>query len=342
MKNKFRMLGVLLSIFVLTSCIRCSNLIGNKTRVVSVGEPLYFVTYNTQTFFDAIEDGIEFAEFKGRKTKWTPEMYKTRLLRLREAGELSVQLLGGKKDKMPDVFVLQEIESTRVIEDFAKLFSPADGYNHVVFFPPKGGGNFSTAIFSRFPISDFEQFILRDSRFNAKSLRPLVKAVLEINVGQHCEYVTLFAAHWKSKLGDNTEKIRTAQEKQLLQQVNRVLQKNPDMHILICGDFNQQTNEFQTLPKKFTDVWLLDFQTQKNTAIGGSYFYRGEWEQIDHAFFSDNLHDNKGLEITDFSPVATRPLLTASGTPNEFRITNGGGYSDHLPLCWVLEFCNDK
>ena len=126
MKNKFRMLGVLLSIFVLTSCIRCSNLIGNKTRVVSVGEPLYFVTYNTQTFFDAIEDGIEFAEFKGRKTKWTPEMYKTRLLRLREAGELSVQLLGGKKDKMPDVFVLQEIESTRVIEDFAKLFSPAD------------------------------------------------------------------------------------------------------------------------------------------------------------------------------------------------------------------------
>lgn len=341
MKRKIQILSVVLSFFVFASCTRCSHLIG-KAQVVSVGQPIYCVSYNTQTFFDAIEDGREFREFKGHKTKWTPELYKTRLLRLREAGELSVQMLGGPKNTMPDIFVMQEVESTRVIEDFAKLFSRAKGYDHAVFFPPTGKGSFSTAIFSKFPIVDFEQFTLNDSRFETKSLRPLVKATVEIDTGRKCEYVTIFAVHWKSKLGDDTDLIRDAQEQQLLTQVQHTLAKTPDMHVLMCGDFNQTAEEFKTLPDTFNDAWQLDFYTQKNASVDGSYFYRGNWEQIDHLFLSESLYDNKGLEITDFSPVAITPLLKTNGQPNEFRLSNGAGYSDHLPLCWVLEFCNDE
>ena len=41
-------------------CTRCTPLTDTQFK-----EPITLVTYNTQTFFDAVEDGTEFKEYKG-------------------------------------------------------------------------------------------------------------------------------------------------------------------------------------------------------------------------------------------------------------------------------------
>lgn len=336
MKRVFSFVFCLIVFLVLSSCTRCSSVV-SKLQGFSASQEIYCVTYNSQTFFDAIEDGREFAEFKGSNTKWTPEMYKARLERLREVAELSVETLGGGKNRLPDIFVVQEIESVRVIEDFAKLFSSDEGYEEVVFFPPNGSGNFSTAIFSRFPVVKYEQFKLESSRFSTSGLRPLVKATVEIPLGEKSEYLTIFGIHWKSKKGDATEVVRKAQQDQLVRQVSKTLKQDPTAHILICGDFNQQGFEFYPM-EDLQDAWQLETATKTSLGVEGSYFYDNTWEDIDHIFFSHNLQDGEGLDIVDFAPVAVSPLIRNNGKPNEFRLTNGAGYSDHLPLCAVLSF----
>lgn len=341
MKVRFKFFCLWILFFTLSSCTNCANVfqgVGQNNSVL-VGESIYCVTYNTQTFFDAVQDGYEFKEFKGSKSKWSAEKYKTRLNRLREVGKISVQALGGKKNRMPDIFILQEIESLRVIEDFAKQFSASEGYDNVVFFPPSRTSSFSSAIFSRFPIVDFQQFQITNLNFKAESLRPLIKATLEIDRGKTCDYLTIFAVHWKSKLGENTELIRQVQEKQLINQVKKTLENNPSTNILVCGDFNQQLDEFSVLNNSnlLISSWEF-FDNIHNFTEQGSYYYKNEWEKIDHIFFSGNLNDNSGLEVIDFIPIATDPLVNENGIPNKFLVYNGKGYSDHIPLGCVLQF----
>lgn len=330
---------IILLFFVSVSCTNCSSVFSglNGQKTLSEGDVLYLVSYNTQTFFDAIQDGREFKEFKGVKSKWNSEKYRARLERLREVGELAVQTMGGGKNRMPDIFVMQEIESSRVIEDFSKLFSGSETYPSVVFFQPSTGESFSTAIFSRFPILAYRQFRLEDSRFNCSGLRPLVMATIEIDTGASHEYLTVFAVHWKSKLGKNTELIRQEQEKQLFTQVEKLLRHNPNAQILICGDFNQTREEFSLL-NAYKNMWDYSASTQVQLGVNGSYRYKDTWEAIDHIFFSQSLQDAQGLDIVDFAPIAVQPLLKTNGEINEYKIYSGKGYSDHLPLSCVLEF----
>lgn len=339
MKRKAAVSLLIWYFLVFTSCTRCTGAFTERSggKVFSPKDSIYCVTYNAQTFFDAVTDGREFAQFKGKKTKWSPEIYQKRLERLREVGELAVYTMGGGKNRMPDIFVLEEIESERVINDFSKLFSQSAGYPYAVFFPPEKSGNFATAIFSKFPVIEYEQFKLTSSEFENDRLRPLIKATVEINYGDRCEYITVFANHWKSKLGDKTELIRQAQERQLMQKVRQTLKADPEANIIVCGDFNQKSDEFSGM-EGLTDSWHTNWQTLETVGISGSYWYDDLWEDIDHIFYSTGLNDGAGLDIVDFAPIAVKPLITDAGRPNEFKVYTGNGYSDHLPLCAVIEF----
>ena len=58
--------------FILCACTGCTNVF----RLQNIGkDEISIVSYNAQTFFDAVEDGREFKEFKGSKTKWSKEKY---------------------------------------------------------------------------------------------------------------------------------------------------------------------------------------------------------------------------------------------------------------------------
>jgi endonuclease/exonuclease/phosphatase family metal-dependent hydrolase len=64
----------------------------------------------------------------------------------------------------------------------------------------------------------------------------------------------------------------------------------------------------------------------------GSYFYRNDWETIDHFLLNAALFDGVGWDFDDCEVLATGSFVNSQGTPNIYNARTGGGLSDHLPL----------
>lgn len=305
--------------------------------IFSSKETVSIVSYNTQTFFDAVEDGCEFKQFRGTNTKWSKEKYSTRLKRLFEAVKLSCKVLENI-DGTPDILILQEIENRTVIEDFCKLLSVKDSYNEAVFIPPEKGGAFGTAVLSKFHIKNIK---IHKLNYKALKLRPLGETVISFDLKGGRYEMVFFNVHWKSKLGKESGiPVRKKQEKLLFKKIKDIQNQLPESFIIACGDFNQTPSEFSEM-KEFKNCWDFNKETEEAENLTdysqyGSYFFKKEWEQIDHFFYSGNLKDSVGLEISKFAVIAEEPLIKKDGTPNRYLLHTGQGYSDHLPVGIVL------
>ncbi|UTC62204.1 endonuclease/exonuclease/phosphatase family protein [Treponema sp. OMZ 787] len=320
--------------FLLVSCTGCSS----RFFLQSTGkDEISIVSYNAQTFFDAVEDGNEFKEFKGSKTKWSKEKYAERLLRLKEAVNLACLGLGLGEKEIPDILVLQEIESRAVIDDFCKILPMNNSYKYAVFIPPQNRGAFSTALLSKFPITETKVFNVYSGK---RSLRPLIETRIQIGNSTGDNELVLLNVHWKSKVGDSdTDSIRRQQEEQAYKRLLELKNSEPQTPFIICGDFNQTLGEFSLL-SEFDNCWNAEtYQraVQAGSQPSGSYFYRGKWEGIDHFFYSDNLSDGKNLDLSFFCVINSMPLTNKAGKPQKYSVSKGTGYSDHLPIGIILK-----
>ncbi|UTY23215.1 endonuclease/exonuclease/phosphatase family protein [Treponema denticola] len=316
------------------SCAGCTNtfLLQNIKK-----DKISIVSYNAQTFFDAIEDGHEFKEFKGTKTKWSKERYAERLLRLKETLHLASLYLGLSEKDIPDILVLQEIESQTVLDDFCKILPINNAYKYAVFIPPKNGGAFSTALLSKFPIIETRVFNVYSGK---NYLRPLVETRIQIGNSTGDRELVLLNVHWKSKAGtSDSEALRHMQEEQAYKRLLELKNTEPQTPFIICGDFNQTLKEFSLL-SEFDNCWNIEAYkaaAQEGNQLAGSYFYKESWEEIDHFFYSDNLSDGKDFDISFFCVVNSRPLTDESGNPDKYSVHSGKGYSDHLPIGIILK-----
>ncbi len=292
------------------------------------------VSYNTQTFFDAIKDGREFKEFKNGN--WNEASYNERITRLLEAVKICTNELIEKED-LPDILVLQEIESYEVIKDISKHLSN-NIYNQAVFIQEKTSP-FNTVIFSKHKILATKA---HNVYFENKTLRPIIEAELLVSVAGNEMKVTVFAVHWKSKR-DGNKNLRKMQEEMLY---NRMKEKEKTSDFVIAaGDFNQNLNEFSKM-KYFNNAWNLyerDYEDQNinyveeyvdgdDEKIDGSYFYKNNWEKLDHIFYS-----NSSKIKSIFFTVASKAPLVREGKVNRYNSGTKTGYSDHLPIGILLE-----
>ena len=71
---------------------------------------------------------------------------------------------------------------------------------------------------------------------------------------------------------------------------------------------------------------------------GGSFYFRDQWESIDHLLLSEGLFNGQGWNFSDCRVVNTAPFTTASGAPGAYNPKSGRGLSDHLPLLLCLEY----
>jgi endonuclease/exonuclease/phosphatase family protein len=284
------------------------------------------VSYNTQTFFDAIQDGREFKEF--RKGNWNETSYNERITRLLEAVKICSNELVEKED-LPDILVLQEIESIEVIKDISKRLSN-NFYSQAVFIKEKTTP-FNTVIFSKYKILSAKA---HNVYFENKVLRPIIEANLLASVGGNEINMTVFAVHWKSKR-DGNKILRKLQEEVLY---NRMKEKEKIADFVVaCGDFNQDLNEFSKM-KSFHNAWNLyknfgsSFENDGDENIEGSYWYKDKWEKLDHIFYSNNSK----LKPSFFTVASKVPLVYESKI-NRYNIGTRTGYSDHLPIGLLLE-----
>ena len=326
-------------------CTRCTPLTDTQFK-----EPVTLVTYNTQTFFDAVEDGTEFKEYKGSKSRWTDQKYKVRLERLKGTMFAAGEKLTGKKDRLPDIVILQEVENNRVIEDFCKQLPSGENYPYAVC-PPCSKDAFTTVILSKYPIEQF--FVHRLYTEQKGSLRPLTEAVLNTGSKDKPRLLTVFAVHWKSKTGSSdSAAVRARQEAQLIKKIQEHREKNPHIPFVVCGDFNQTLEEFNQL-NDFPVCWDVSSYRAGNeagTQPAGSYYFKDSWEKIDHIFYGSSA-DGYDASETDSDAgtayiepllffVLYEPPLVEDGKPVRYNVLTGEGYSDHLPLGFRFEIHN--
>jgi len=297
------------------------------------------VSYNAQTFFDAINDGREFKEFK-KKEKFGESEYNERLKRLIQAVKMCEFQLT-EKGKMPDILVLQEIESATVVKDLCKKLDINDEYKDFVFLEPERGGAFNTAILSKHEIVFAKSHNVHS---NEKVLRPIIEVDIEIKTNRQNVNITLFAVHWKSKR-DGGAQLRKCQE-ELLYRRMKEREKTSD-YVIACGDFNQDIADFYMM-SSFRNAWNLQEElenssfeiscdTQKDTYddnILGSYCYKGRWERLDNIFYSETL-DSIKMQACKFAVAKDSPLIL-EGTINRYNLATKQGYSDHLPIGLLL------
>ncbi len=326
--KKSMMLGMtcVIVLFIASACSACKML----TTPFGKKDSVLVVSYNAQTFFDAIDDGCEFGDFDASSSEWTVQKYTERLERLHEALLLAGKRLSGESRRSPDIVVLQEIENKTVIEDFCKRLPRAHAYSYALCPPTEAGVPFSLALLSRFPITETR---MHHVYAEDVSLRPIIEAHINIGSERDPFEIAFFSVHWKSKRGKSaTNSIRQQQEQALYRRLKELESECPTMPFVICGDFNQRQEEFRLL-SEYNNVWDL----QKGMAHSsqnpeGSYYFKKQWEAIDHIFYSNHFAEDSALSLSDFQVVAETPLISSQGIPQSYRVYNGKGYSDHLPI----------
>ena len=309
------------------------------------------MTWNAQTFFDAVDDGSEFDEFKTGRSgtsvgKWNQAKYEARLDRLCEVIVACGKRAGKESGAGPDIAVLEEIENDRVVRDIVNRLPQRSTYRHAAFVPPAVGSAFGSVVLSRYPVVSVSAHSVAGGE---TALRPLLEVTLLVGN----ERLVVFAAHWKSKLGGSAETgdIRLAQESLLSSRIEKLSSSAQPAASgwIACGDFNQKREEFSLMNKygNCWDIWQSRLAEGSASGPPGSYNYRGNWETIDNVFVPSDCvpcpHEAakagtlSGWRVDDFSVVAEAPFAAANFSPIRYEAFSGKGYSDHLPLVMVLE-----
>jgi len=107
---------------------------------------------------------------------------------------------------------------------------------------------------------------------------------------------------------------------------------------LAAGEFlvlsGEKPPRIQAFPK---DVPAL-YSPWEGELTGGTFYFRDEWETIDHFLLSESLFDGNGWGYSACHIANHAPFTTAEGFPNSYVPRTGRGLSDHLPLLLFLNF----
>jgi endonuclease/exonuclease/phosphatase family metal-dependent hydrolase len=298
-------------------------------------------SWNVQTFFDGETSGNEYDEFKGASSSWSRDKYQARLKRLCES----------IKQFDADVLAFEEIENEAILYDIANELTgllPQNKLYGYACFATSPGSSIGCAVFSRFPIEGLTVHSC-DEHDALGGYVPLMRPLMEVTLSVAKTRVKLFVAHWKSKSGgeDVAAKWQGRQESVLAHRVNQFMRETGGEGVAVaCGDFNRDLSEFSinddgtvTLTERTASLeesavvgsgWLLFPELGEET---GSYFFRNEWEKIDHVFIAG------AAALSEFDVLADGPWVKDSdgkAIPYRYAIGNGSGYSDHLPLRCVV------
>ena len=343
--------AVLAAVLAINGCEYASSEKTTESRVITL------MSWNVHNLFDGKDDGFEYPEYK-TASGWSAEKYRGRI------NNISAAIC--KIEPMPDVLILQEIESLTVIGDIA--LSLPQGYSFMHFANNPGSG-IGVGILSRFPLSESRTHsITIDS---ATTPRPILEARVNTESGSFI----IFACHWKSKIGGDaaTEEVRMASARVILRRIRHYLEYEPETGIIVAGDLNENHDEFQKLgsgticallpddpksaqiagdqndfivisgnmpplPVNFPPETIVLYSPWVRELEYGSYYYRGSWETIDHFLISHQFFDSSGLRYIGSLVIDSEPFANRNGIPVPYSLRTGNGLSDHLPILMSLRY----
>jgi endonuclease/exonuclease/phosphatase family metal-dependent hydrolase len=316
---------------------------------------LTLMTWNVHNLFDGKDNGYEYDEFL-ESAGWSTEKYLGRINSISTA----IDSINPK----PDFIILQEIESLLILEDIANLLSNSYEYSH---FANNTGMALGLGIISCLPLSDCKVHSITID--GETTPRPVLETRLDTNEGSF----VVFACHWKSKLGDDiaTENVRKSSARVIIRRIRELWKNEPELGIIVSGDLNENHDEFYRKsasmvcalvpddiycasltgqqkdfliisknnppsPVYFPNDSIIFFSPWTNELENGSYFYKYNWETIDHFLVSAQFFNNKNWDYLKAVTANYPPFITSGGAPFAYNARTGTGLSDHLPLLVTL------
>ena len=374
--NKTRLQALFCLVLALVSgCAGCNVSGGDENKAPENTASLAIMTWNTQALFDGTDSGTEYEEYR-ESAGWTHEKYKGRLnviaaaigglerkpdiiamqeiespiVALDIAAALSkhgynwtcfanipgmalgVGLLSRfpfAETKSHSVYIDGEIAPRPMLE--ARIITPAatgktssdDATNSLLLFvchwKSKLGGDDATESTRRASA----RVILRRLRELAETEPDLPVLVMGDLNENHDEFYRRGGKVISALMPDDP---RAAEMITETQKDFIVLAKNkpPEAKYFPSGVISLYSPWFSELRKE-------------NEDSSGSYYYKNDWETIDHFMLSSQFFNGTGWEFDNARILNIPPFTSAKGIPVAYNPRTGAGLSDHLPLLLLLK-----
>lgn len=302
---------------------------------------------NCENLFDCQHDSLkndqEFLPTSSRR--WTPNRYWKKLDKVGKtiitAGLSNPNRRKYDNELIPDIVTLCEVENDSVVGDLTKRSVLRSlGYKYFVTSSPDQRGIDVALLYqpsSFFPVSHYSIGVglLRNGRPTRDIL--YVKGATNGNDTLH-----VFVVHAPSRYGgENVSRPNRVQvARRLCQSIDSVKALSPDAKIVVSGDFNDYYDSDALLEIYRHEMFNATSQAKGQNGAMGTYYYKGEWNSIDHILLSSDMKDQvvttyvndpKFLLETDKASRAVKPRRTYKGMKYQEN-----GFSDHLPL--ILRF----
>lgn len=255
---------------------------------------------------------------------------------------------GAQKDHeggMPDMVALCEVENDSVMTMLTRR-SPLRSffYDYLMTSSPDMRG---IDVALMYDSTRFVPICHQALRVEMPENGPLTRDILYVKgVTWSADTLHVMVVHAPSRLGGKrkTDSRRMAVAMRVRHAIDSIQSLTPNANIIVAGDFNADFND-ESLDaicgNSLTDVTpnsknLSADATRDKRQVGGTYWYGGHWETIDHILLSNSLASRveQSLIMTD------EPLLEydeRQGCYKPRRSYKGyrfdpQGVSDHLPI----------
>ncbi|MCL2833301.1 MAG: endonuclease/exonuclease/phosphatase family protein [Treponema sp.] len=372
--NLFRLIIYMAVILLILVNNGCSGSIDSGKNQSAPDRKFCAAVWNMQALFDSTENGNEYEEYR-ESAGWTSEKYRARLLAAARAitqmRSIAENLPAANTEKLtaPDFIGLVEMENAEVLNDL--LMGPLSQQGYIQsFYGSAPAMSLGLGVLSRYPLTETRVHSITTTG------ETIPRPILEVSLAPGGNSLVIFLCHWKSKVGgdDATESLRRASAAVISRRIRELKTEKPGTPVIIMGDLNENHDEFYRRGGKIPYALLPDdpgaalladknknnnyflivskekppkstyfdktnpvLYTPWETEItGGSYWYRDNWETIDHILMSAELFDNKGWEFGNALVLNAPPFTNTRGIPNTYNPKTGLGISDHLPLMLYL------
>jgi len=320
--------------------------------------------WNVQALYDGEDAGNEYNEYRAQ-AGWTKEKYQARLTAFAEA----IGKMAEAGDGAPDLLALVEVENGQVLKDLAGRLSK-HGYKWT-FFGGARGMSLGAGALSRIPFSETRLHSI------SASGNVIPRPVIEVRLESGGAPLVFFICHWKSKLGGGaeTEATRRAAARIIRRRIDEIHREEPGTPAIIMGDLNENHDEFYRQSGAYLSALLPDDARAAALSAGdadflilsgekppraryfdapalytpwgrelkdGSYYYKNDWETIDHLLLSPELFDGAAWDFAGCRVLNEPPFASTNGHPVTYKPYNGQGLSDHLPLILFLKAAGEE
>lgn len=296
---------------------------------------LCVATWNVQNIFDAVDDGTEYEEYT-KASGWNEKAYARRLVGA--ANVLSCIPSCGDY-----VVVLNEVENAGVVGDVFSQRVLAGREISQFAFAKAPGGAMGLAVASSLPIVHAKVHAVGEG----------LRSVLEVALKTDSGVLFVLAVHFKSNVGgvEATSPSRALAGEVVAQVAASVLDENPGSLVVVCGDFNEECWDGNSMGRGLESgaplavsgafgrgVWYCPWLDSRNEVWpGGSYCYNGVWKCYDNILVSSAGRDGFGYELDRCGIVFSGAIRGADDKPNAWRRDLLNGVSDHLPVWAVFD-----